>query len=328
MNSTFSMADIRQKRVTSRRAVAMGEIFMNSTAYALIKERRLPKGDALTIAEIAGIQGAKNASQLMPLCHPLALEKVMVQVEALENDQGFRVYCEVAATSKTGVEMEALAGVNAALLTIYDLTKPVDAALRISNVRLLFKEGGKTGVWIHPEGISQQQREWFKIQTLLPSSIGRAVVLTLSDRASRGIYEDRSGPEAVNALMGYGIQEVVSEILPDEEEGFIQRLKELSDQGVDLVICTGSTGLGPRDIAPEALQRCADKLIPGIGELFRSESAIYTRNAWLSRASAGIIQRTLVICLPGSPRAVTQGLEILNPLFQHAQAMIRGESHS
>ena len=153
----FFMADVRQKRVTARRAVAVGEISVGEVAYPLVVERRLPKGDALVMAEIAGLQGAKQASNLMPLCHPLALELVRVRCLPVPERHAIRVYCEVATEARTGVEMEALAGVSAALLTLYDLAKPVEPALAIGGIRLLFKEGGKRGLWRHPDGMTEAE---------------------------------------------------------------------------------------------------------------------------------------------------------------------------
>ena len=153
----FSMADIRHKRPTARRAVAVGELSAGPVAFEMIVERRLPKGDALVMAEIAGLQGAKQASTLMPLCHPLTLELVRVRCLPVPERLVIRVYCEVATEARTGVEMEALAGVSAALLTLYDLTKPIEPALTIGAIRLLFKEGGKRGLWKHPGGMSEAE---------------------------------------------------------------------------------------------------------------------------------------------------------------------------
>ncbi|GAA5003794.1 hypothetical protein FNZ56_07730 [Pseudoluteimonas lycopersici] len=157
------MADVRAKAITARRAVAVGELRAGD-AYAAIVERRLPKGDALAMAEIAGLQGAKQASALMPLCHPLALEFVAVRCVPVPERNAIRVYCEAATQARTGVEMEALAGVNAALLTIYDLAKPVQPALAIENVRLLFKQGGKKGLWRHPDGMSAEEEAHYRPQ--------------------------------------------------------------------------------------------------------------------------------------------------------------------
>lgn len=157
----FQMADVRGKPPTRRRAVAMGELLAGD-AFDAIAGRRLAKGDALLMAQVAGLQGAKSASQLMPLCHPLPLDFVDVRWRLLPERQAVRIYCEVATTARTGVEMEALAGASAALLTLYDLTKPVQPALAIAGIRLLFKEGGKKGLWLHPDGMDEDERARYR----------------------------------------------------------------------------------------------------------------------------------------------------------------------
>jgi molybdenum cofactor biosynthesis protein MoaC len=321
------MADVRRKRITRRRAVAVGELHPGAEAYAAIVERRLPKGDALAMAEVAGLQGAKQASQLMPLCHPLMLEFVELRCVPVPDRQVIRVYCEAATEARTGVEMEALAGVNAALLTLYDLTKPVQPALQLGGIRLLFKEGGKKGLWLHPEGMSEEERAHYRPQSEARLEGWRCAVLTLSDRASDGAYEDRSGPLLVDVLQRLGAAVLVQDILPDGEHVLASRLRELAASGIGLVLTTGGTGLGPRDCTPEALAQVATRRVPGLAELFRSESRQHTAMAWLSRADAVMIDQTLVIALPGSPKAVQQGMAILGPLLAHARAMLEGGGH-
>ncbi|MDH0187257.1 MULTISPECIES: cyclic pyranopterin monophosphate synthase MoaC, partial [unclassified Stenotrophomonas] len=215
LNAAFHMADVRDKRITRRRAVAVGELHAGPVAYPLIVERRLPKGDALVMAEIAGLQGAKMASMLMPLCHPLPLELVQVFCAPVPERQAIRVWCECASEARTGVEMEALAGVNAALLTLYDLSKPVEPALRIEGIRLLFKEGGKRGVWLHPDGMDDAERTRFKPRAPKGLEGAACAVITLSDRASDGTYEDISGPTLVTGLKKLGGEVVAAEVLPD-----------------------------------------------------------------------------------------------------------------
>jgi len=321
------MADVRRKRPTRRRAVAMGELDPGD-AFEAIVGRRLPKGDALLMAEVAGLQGAKMASALMPLCHPLLLEYVDVRCIAMPERRVIRVYCEVACEARTGVEMEALAGVNAALLTLYDLTKPVQPALCLQGIRLLFKEGGKKGLWICPEGLSDAERTHYRPQSPARLEGARCAVLTLSDRAASAEYADRSGPLLIEALQALGAAPEISEVLPDGIEALSTRLRALADDGIELVLCTGGTGLGSRDLSPEALRAVADRSVPGLGELFRSESRHHTELAWLSRAEAGLIGACLVILLPGSPKAVAQGMAILAPLLAHARSMLHGEPHS
>lgn len=324
----FHMADVRHKRATARRAVAVGELNAGADAFAQIVERRLPKGDALTMAEIAGLQGAKNASQLMPLCHPLPLEYIDVRCEPVSERHAIRVYCEVATCARTGVEMEALAGASAALLTLYDLTKPVQPALSFGGVRLLFKEGGKKGLWLHPEGMSEAERAHYKPRAIARLDQIHAAVITLSDRASRGEYADTSGPLLVQRLRELGADVADAEVLADEPMQLAERLRLLAANGLRLILCTGGTGLAPRDRTPEALALVADRHIDGIGELFRSESSQYTPMAWLSRAHAVLIGSTLVIALPGSAKAVAQGMDILAPVLAHALGMAAGGDHA
>lgn len=149
----WSMADISAKAVSRRVAIAGGKIHLGEQAFSLLLEGKLPKGDPLAMAEIAGIQAAKQTPSLIPLCHPISLNRVMVHSIPRPDDHCVELFCVAEIAEKTGVEMEALTGLSVALLTIWDLTKPVNAALEISNIRLLFKSGGKRGTWINPDGM-------------------------------------------------------------------------------------------------------------------------------------------------------------------------------
>ncbi len=326
--AVFHMADIRNKRPTRRRAVAVGELHAGPLAYPLIMQRRLPKGDALVMAEVAGLQGAKLASALMPLCHPLPLELVRVRCEPVPSTQSIRVYCEVATEARTGVEMEALAGVNAALLTLYDLSKPVEPALGIGGIRLLFKEGGKSGLWLHPEGMNENEQAHYRPRDTARLDGIACAVVTLSDRASVDPDYDRSGPVLLEGLRQLGANVGEVEILADGIEPLATRLRALASAGVRICLCTGGTGLGPRDLTPEALRVVADRTVPGLAEAFRSQGSCHTALSWLSRCEAVQVGKMLVLALPGSPRAARQGMEIMAPLLAHAIAMIDGEAHA
>lgn len=155
----FSMADVADKSVTRRLALAGGRIIVGEEAFRLLRNRALPKGDALALAEFAGISAAKQTPALIPLCHPISLNRVSVHTRLEESEHAVEVYVAAEIDAKTGVEMEALCGLNIALLTIWDLTKPVNAALEITDVRLLYKSGGKRGVWIHPDGLPGTAKE-------------------------------------------------------------------------------------------------------------------------------------------------------------------------
>lgn len=322
----FRTTDRRGERPVQRRAVAAGEL-QAGTAYAALVERRLPRGDALLLAQVAGLQGARNAALLVPL-HPVQqLDHADLRCLPLPGQDAVRVYCEVAGETRGSLALEALAGVNAALLCLCGQLETQQPALCLHNIRLLFEEGGPRGLQIHPHGLEEDEREYYRPRAT-PSLTGvRCAVITLSDRAQAGTYADRSGPLLADALQALGAVVADVALLPDGVEPLATQLKTLAASGAELVLCTGGTGFGPRDLSPEALRHVADRPVPGLGELLRSESRHYTELAWLSRAEAGLIGRCLVVTLPGSPRAVAQGMAILGPLLAHARAMLRGEPH-
>tara|TARA_Y100000590_G_C15614344_1_gene975135 strand:- start:823 stop:1359 length:537 start_codon:yes stop_codon:yes gene_type:complete len=154
--SGYKMVDVSNKEVTHRKALAVGEIILSSEVIKMIKNKKMPKGDPLAIAEVSGINGVKKTSELIPLCHPLSLDHISIHTEINESKNLITVYCLVSANSKTGVEMEALSGVNSALLAIYDLSKIVEPNLKITNTKLLIKSGGKKGLWFNPDGVPEK----------------------------------------------------------------------------------------------------------------------------------------------------------------------------
>jgi molybdenum cofactor biosynthesis protein MoaC len=158
LNHGLSMADVSGKPVTHRVALAGGKISVGEKAFGMLRDKSLPKGDALALAEFAGITAAKQTPGLIPLCHPISLNRVSVQTRLVPEAFAVEVFCVAEIDARTGVEMEALCGLNIALLTIWDLTKPINAALEISDVRLLYKSGGKRGDWVHPDGLPKSAR--------------------------------------------------------------------------------------------------------------------------------------------------------------------------
>jgi cyclic pyranopterin phosphate synthase len=151
--NSFNMIDVSSKKETFRRALASGKIYVGKEVFDLIKNKQMPKGDPVTLAEVAAVLGVKKTSELIPLCHPLPIDHTATKIILIDEDYSLEVYCVVSAVAKTGVEMEAIMGVNAALITIYDLSKIVNPHLKIDNVKLLIKEGGKSGVWTNPDGL-------------------------------------------------------------------------------------------------------------------------------------------------------------------------------
>ncbi len=140
-----AMVDVSDKAVTSRTAVAEGRIVMLPETLALIREGNAKKGDVLGVARIAGIMATKRTHELIPLCHPLMVSKVAVELEPDDALPGIRVTATVRVSGQTGVEMEALTAVSVACLTVYDMVKAADRGMRIEGIRLLSKDGGKSG---------------------------------------------------------------------------------------------------------------------------------------------------------------------------------------
>ena len=140
------MVNVGEKPDTDRLAVAEGRVVMSPEALSAITEQRVKKGDVLQIARLAGIQGAKRTADLIPLCHPLPIDGVEVDVEP-DTDHSVRIVARVTTRWRTGVEMEALTAVSAAALTVYDMVKAIDRGMRIEGVRLLEKRGGRSGDW-------------------------------------------------------------------------------------------------------------------------------------------------------------------------------------
>jgi len=141
-----AMVDVGAKAVTDRRAVASGFVTMRAETLALVTSKAAKKGDVISVAELAGIMGAKQTAALIPLCHPLPLSKVSVKIAVAE--QGLSVWAETKTTGQTGVEMEALTAVSVTCLTIYDMLKAVDRDMVIGDIKLLEKSGGKSGSWV------------------------------------------------------------------------------------------------------------------------------------------------------------------------------------
>jgi molybdopterin adenylyltransferase len=154
----------------------------------------------------------------------------------------------------------------------------------------------------------------------------RVAVITISDRATRGEYEDLSGPEIQRELLAlYPSAAVSRSIVPDEPGEILSALE--SQAGADFILTTGGTGLSPRDVTPEVTMRFCEKEIPGIAEALRAQSSAETPAAMLSRGFAGLRGSTIVVNFPGSPKAVRLCMRVLGPVMEHALRMIRAEGH-
>lgn len=315
----LTMADVSEKAVTVRKARASGRLSMGRDAFLKLRDGALKKGDPLPMAEIAAVTGAKRTAEWIPLCHPLPLDHVGVTLSLDEAKLSITVEVEVTTSAKTGVEMEALTGVSNALLALYDVIKADDPALTIGEVMLLEKTGGKSGHYMRKDAVPA------KTEIAVSSGLKgvRAAAITVSDRVSRGQADDTSGPAVMAWLEGQGA--LVSRAVVSDERAHI--IAAILQANAELVVLTGGTGLGPRDVTPEAVSEACDRMIPGFGEAFRSKTASHTQKAWLSRCVAGLRGSTLIVALPGSERAVKEGLDAIGALFGHALHVARGGGH-
>lgn len=144
----LQMVDVGDKADTDRFAIAEGTVFMNQLAYEAVRDGHIKKGDVLTVARIAGIMAAKRTAELIPLCHPLPLTHIDVEIDLRDEEHAIHIKATARTRGKTGVEMEALTAVSTAALTVYDMVKALDRTMRIEGIRLLEKAGGKSGHYI------------------------------------------------------------------------------------------------------------------------------------------------------------------------------------
>jgi cyclic pyranopterin monophosphate synthase len=300
------MRDIAHKIETKRTATAEAIVRMQAGTAQLLKEGKAPKGDPLPHARIAAIMAAKKTSDLIPYCHPLLIECVTVDFEL--SDDAIRILVTVTAVAKTGVEMEALTGASLAALTIYDMLKPVDKDMEISGCRLLAKKGGKSS-----------------FPSNAPAGL-RASIVVISDSTAAGTRVDLSGQRIRERLSDYGLEASPTVILPDDAAAISSTLTELA-KNHDLILTTGGTGLGPRDVTAEATRAILDREAPGITEAMRSYGQRRTPFAMLSHGVAGVRGKSLIINLPGSVAGVEESMAAIFPAIFHAFPIMDGGGH-
>ena len=299
------MVDVTDKTATERMAKAEGKIHLQQATIALIQDNSIPKGNVLTTAKIAGIQSAKKTAEIIPMCHQLNLSFVHMEFEL--GRELVIIRSIVKTREATGVEMEALTAVSTAALTMYDMCKAVDKTMTIGAIKLVEKIGGKSdhAVEYRP-------------------SVG---IITMSDSISADKSEDKSGPILVKGFAGSGCKADHQKVLPDGSEELIPTIESWIKDGVELIITTGGTGLGPRDLTLQLVEKKFDSKLPGIEQALHAYGRGKVKTAMLSRLTAGVINGAIVICLPGSTGAVKDALKVLIPTIFHSFHMMKGEKH-
>jgi len=301
------MRDVSAKPNTLRTAKAAAILKVRASTIEAIQSGNLPKADPLAVARVAGIQAAKNTALLIPYCHQVPLDHIEVNI-SLENSS-ITITTEVKAIWKTGVEMEALVAASASALTLYDMLKITDDEMEITSVRLLGKTGGVSANSETGEGL-------------------RAAVIVTSDSVSGGKNEDISGKILVERLKALKMQVSRYKVVPDDTTIIEKELKELADgEKVDLIITTGGTGAGPRDVTPEATKSVISRRLEGVEETLRAYGQNRLTTAMLSRGLVGLRGKTLIINLPGSRGGVEDGMSALFPAVLHVFRMMKGEGH-
>lgn len=305
------MVDVSHKSDTTRIAVAAGELATTAEVVALVRADGMPKADVLATARVAAISGAKKTSELIPLCHQLALSSVDVRFGF--TDTTITVEATAKTKGATGVEMEALTAVAIAGLTLHDMVKAVDPAATMNGVRLLAKEGGKRGRWSCNETTSAAT------ESAGPRS---AVVLVASTGGAHETREDTTGPAIARWLTERGF--TVRGPLVYADADIATGLDDALSTRPSLVISTGGTGVSPTDATPEATATVLDLELAGVADAIRSKGTHATPHATLSRGLAGLAGSTVVVNLPGSPGGVKDGLAVLDPIVDHLLAQVSG----
>lgn len=302
------MVDITQKSSSLRKAIAQAILKVSHPdTIAAVVNRTVPKGDVLEMAKTAGLFAAKRTADMIPDCHPLPIEFTSIKYEIGEME--IIILAEIHTIYKTGVEVEAMHAASVVALTMYDMLKPIDKGISIEKISLVEKIGGKTD---------------FKKDISLTL---KAAVIVCSDSISAGQNEDKAGKSILEKLKNWNVEVPVYQVIPDEISMIQSTAKELVNQGINLIIFAGGTGLSPRDVTPEALIPILDKQIPGIEETIRNYGQLRTPYAMLSRSVAGMIGDSLVLGIPGSTKGATESIDAVFPAALHIFKVLEGQRH-
>ncbi len=324
------MVDVSAKTETKRTAIARSVVHISASTLELLKAKALPKGDVLTVAQIAGIMAAKRTSEFIPMCHPLALTHTDVRFLVRDEPPSVIIEASASTSDRTGVEMEAIIGAQIAAATIYDMVKAVQKDVVIGDTRLILKSGGKSGLFKVEEPLlftvdAAPLPEARPLPDAWEGDGLACAVITLSDKGYAGEREDKSGPALAALLDSLSPARVQNFLLPDDPAALRSLVKKLARLGWGLIVTTGGTGLSPRDTTPEALIPELDRRLPGFEQVMFAEGLKHTPRAVLSRCLAGTIGTSMIIALPGSSKAAEEDLSALLPILPHALEKLNGD---
>lgn len=302
------MIDVSPKFKSLRYAMAEGYLHGATETFVKITNKTVPKGDVLEVARAAGMIAAKRCSEMIVFCHPIPLDWVEIRFEV--ETEYLKVIAEVRSVWKTGVEVEAISAVTGALLNAYDMLKPLDQSLKLTDIQVVKKRGGESS-------FSDKFTEPLK-----------AAVLVISDSTHAGTRKDKSGLIIKDFLDGQPVLVTNYEVLPDNRKLITERLCSLADtEKINIVFTTGGTGLGPRDVTPEATLDALERTIPGIVEAIRKHGKDRTPYSMLSRGEAGVRGNCVMVNLPGSSKGSLESMQALFPGLLHIFPMMEGKDH-
>jgi cyclic pyranopterin monophosphate synthase len=301
------MVNITHKSNSLREAIASATVTVSKQeTIDAVKNKTVPKGDVFEFSRAAGLLAIKKTSDVIPDCHPLPVEFAAIKytVEGLS----ILITVEVHTIYKTGVEVEAMHGAAITALTMYDMLKPLDKGVEISNIKLENKKGGKTD-------FTQQAGNL------------KAIVIVCSDSVSKKEKKDTAGIKVAEKLAAHKINVMAQETIADDFDLIQQKAKQYALSECNLLVFVGGTGVSPRDITPDAIKPMLTREIDGIMETARNYGQQRMPYAMLSRGVCGFIDKTLVLTLPGSTKGAAETIDALFPYILHVFKIAEGMRH-